>query len=146
MTCHRQENIRILYGEGKHRSMSLINSLIITNRSIVNPAKTIKHAMTFFFFFVDQCKRQNMKKSNIFKKNMHLMFPIRNIKQLKKEGLLWNRLKNYNLTPQIANRFVSSFKNCLRLNSNLPNYQNVSKKLILSKYAYITTCYFSIKK
>jgi hypothetical protein len=49
---------------------------------------------------------------------------------------------------QTARRFASNRKNYQRLDSSLPNYQNVSKKSILSKYAYNipVTCNFSIKK
>jgi hypothetical protein len=57
-------------------------------------------------------------------------------------------MEKLHFTSQTTSHFESSPPNYQSLDSGPQNYQKVSKRQLLSKYAYNTlaTCHFSIKK
>jgi len=108
-------------------------NLLRANDSIGNK-KEYRSFITFF------------KKQIIFIRLFQIWPHKIKLKNLHSELKLNSYFKRF--ISQTACSFASNRKNCQRLDSSLPNYQNVSKKSILSKYAYNipVTCNFSIKK
>jgi hypothetical protein len=72
-------------------------------------------------------------------------FTVLHYKQLLIQGIKY--WENYSLTLQTGSYLVSSLTNYQRLDSDPLNYQNISKRSILSKHAFnaLDTCHFSIK-